>query len=91
MANDIVADFLRRLRELDPDKTPAQCLRLERELRRDWGGERVYVVKASPELKAPCLAESLAAGRSLSEAAREMGVHRVTCWRWRRRGWVGAF
>jgi hypothetical protein len=91
MAKDIVADFLRRVREQHPEVPEMRWRKLEVDLRRDWGGERVYVVKAKPQGKAYSLAESLAAGRSLDEARAELHVHRSTCWRWLRRGWVKGF
>ena len=91
MAKDIVADFVRRMREQHPEVPDLKWRRLEADLRLEWGGERFYVPKASSEGKACSLVESLAAGRDPDEARAAIGVSRFTWWRWRRRGWIAGY
>lgn len=91
MSDDIVRRFLSLARDLHPETPTAEWTRLEVRLRQEFGGERVYVLKAQAEGKAFLHAESLAAGKSQDEARREVGVHRTTVWRWRQRRWVYAY
>mgnify|MGYP001428670125 CR=1 FL=1 len=88
MADDIVRDFLRRVRELYPETQEMQLRRLEVRLRQVWGGERVYVTKAPTDVKSTRRLECLAAGASEREAIPRIGVSRVTAWRLRRHRWV---
>jgi len=91
MANDIVRDFMRLVQELDPARPRSDLHRLERTIRDLWGGQRTYVCKAHAEGKAYRAGDGLAAGRSLGEVRRELGVHRVTLHRLLRRRWVSSY
>jgi len=46
--DDIVRDFLRRARTLHPKVPPVEWLRLECEIRAQWGGTRHYVARHAP-------------------------------------------
>jgi transcriptional regulator of acetoin/glycerol metabolism len=91
MANDIVRDFMRLVQELDPQRPRSELHRIERTIRDLWGGQRTYVCKAAAEGKAYRQAESLAAGRPLSEARRMLGISRSTQFRLLRRRWVSSY
>jgi hypothetical protein len=41
--DDIIRDFVRRVRVMLPDVPVMEWRRLEVEFRQEWGGERVYV------------------------------------------------
>jgi hypothetical protein len=86
MPDDIVRDFLRRLRELHPEQPRDDLLRLEYELRRDWGGAN-YVRKVPATGKAWCLGVSLAAGTGPREAMAALGISRRHGYRLLRRRW----
>lgn len=45
-ADDIVADVLQRVAETVGGIAPALLLKVEEQVRRDWGGERPYIVKS---------------------------------------------
>jgi hypothetical protein len=91
MAKDIVTDVMRLLQELDPHRPHTELWRFERQVRDLWGGQRTYVCKAQTLGKVRCLAESLAAGRPLSEARNQLGLRRRTCERLLRRRWVSGY
>ncbi len=88
MPDDIIADVMRLVREMDPQRPHDELWRLERRIRDVWGGQRAYVGKALAAGKAHRLAESLAAGCGLHEARVELGVCRSTLYRMLRRRWV---
>ena len=50
--DDIVRDFIRRVHALHPEQPRDDLLRLEYELRRDWGGH-AYVKKCDPAAAPP--------------------------------------
>jgi hypothetical protein len=81
MANDIVRDLLRRLQLAHPEIPADEWRRHEHRFRQDWGGERVYVLKAPSEGKALSLAWCLAAGASWNEALRATRICRRTGYR----------
>jgi hypothetical protein len=91
MAKDIVTDVMRLLRALDPQRPHSELWHFERQVRELWGGQRTYVCKDVSAGKVHVLAESLAAGRSLSEARRKLGVTRMTLHRMLRRRWVSHY
>jgi hypothetical protein len=86
MPDDIVRDFMRRYRKRHPDLSVDQLRQFETECRQAWGGTRIYVCKDPAEGKAFRLAQSLAAGRSLFEAA--PAIPRSTRYRLLLRKWV---
>jgi hypothetical protein len=91
MADDMVRDILRMVRGLPANPTADDFWRLDRQIRDLWGGQRTYICKAQTEGKVFRLAESLAAGRPLSEARNALGLHRRTCHRLLRRRWVSGY
>lgn len=91
MPNDLVRDILRMVRDLPANPKDDDFWRLDRQIRDIWGGQRTYVCKAKTEGKAWRLAESLAAGRPLSEARNQLGLRRRTCERLLRRRWVSGY
>lgn len=72
--DDIIRDFLRRVRTVATSVSDRDWLHVELDMRQAWGGARPYVAKAPAEGKAARLAESLAAGRPLREAFDAVGV-----------------
>jgi hypothetical protein len=91
MANDLVRDILRMVQELPAKPTADDFWHLDRQIRDLWGGQRTYICKAQTEGKVRLLAESLAAGRPISEARNQLGMHRRTCARLLRRRWVSSY
>jgi hypothetical protein len=61
---------------------------LERQVRREWGGERVYIACGNAEGKARVLGVALATGTSLMSAAEALGIPRRTAYRLAARAWV---
>ena len=53
MPADIVRDFMRELQALDPKRPLAELHRFERQLRDQFGGQRVYVKKSAAAARAP--------------------------------------
>ena len=76
MADDIIRDCVRRVKEMHPDASDEQLLKLELTLRRSWGGAEVYVCKKPSLEKGSRQAHCLAAGGSISEAFVFAGVSR---------------
>lgn len=74
MDDDIIDDFLRRLRPLMPLD---QWHRTVYELRQTWGGCRVYIRKDPADGAATVIAEKRAAGMSLQDAFAAAGVSRA--------------
>jgi hypothetical protein len=74
MADDIVRDCVRKVKEMHPDSSDEQLLKLELTLRRAWGGAEVYVCKKPSLEKVSRLADCLAAGGSVYEAFSVAGV-----------------
>jgi hypothetical protein len=91
MAKDLIADMMRLFQAASPEKTTLELMRIERTARDLWGGQRTYICKVPIQGKVLGLAESLVAGRSLSEARSALGVHRRTCHRLLRRRWVSGY
>jgi hypothetical protein len=88
MGEDIIKDFLRRMLEVNPELPRDSMDRLESALRLEWGGAQVYVAKKrSPEVKMQRLAEGIAAGVPLLEAAAMAGCSRAGAYRLLRRPW----
>jgi hypothetical protein len=87
MSADIINNFLQRLLELYPQTSAGDALRVEQQLRQQWGGAQVYVCKAAAEGKARRLAVSLAAGVPLAEAMAAAGCSRRTGYRLLTRRW----
>lgn len=54
--------------------SPVAVARLETKLRRQWGGERVYIKKATADAKAAALAVAITNGRSPADAIRDLGI-----------------
>ena len=87
MGEDIIAAFLRRLLEEYPATSTDSVLRLEQQLRLEWGGARVYIGKATAEGKARRLGAALAGGVPLDQAIRESGCSRSGAYRLLSRRW----
>lgn len=76
MDDDIIRDCVKRVKEMHPDTSDDQLLKLELVLRRSWGGSHLYVHKRPALEKASRQAQSLAAGGSVYEAFAAAGVSR---------------
>ncbi len=82
---DIVDDFLSRLQRHVPDLPIETRLRLERETRYEWGGNRANVAKGvgglSKTTRTWVVANGLRQSRPLAEVFRMAGGHRATSYR----------
>ena len=72
MTIDIVTRFLELLAEAEPSLSEAIAVSLERQLRHEFAGERVYIAKREETLAAR-IAEKFD-GRNTDAIAREMHV-----------------
>lgn len=84
--DDIVIDILMRLsRAIGHDRLPDTIVsQVEREVRRDWGGERPYVAKKAHVRDRERIVRQ-ARERGVEQAARENGISRRTVYRLLRR------
>jgi hypothetical protein len=87
MADDIIAAFMQRLLELNPQTPADRLLQVEVRLRQEWGGARVYIGKATALGKAQRLGAELAAGVPLREAIDAAGCSRAGAYRLLSRRW----
>lgn len=84
-------DFLKKVLRTAVDcgaMQPADAAELERRVRREWGGERVYIACGRAEGKVHVLGAALATGTSLTSAADALGIPRRTAYRLAARAWV---
>ena len=83
-----MADFILavRIAAIAGGMDAAAARKMERQLRRDWGGERVYLAKlcAAKEL---ALADLIAAGELPARAIRSLGLPDSTGYRLLSRKW----
>lgn len=79
MTGDIVTRFLELLAEAEPSLSEALAASLERKLRHEFAGERVYIAKREDTL-ADRIAQKFD-GRNIDAIAREMHVSRRTVYR----------
>jgi hypothetical protein len=79
---DIVDDFLTRLQKHIPNATPEVRATLEREVRSEWGGNKLYVAKQlSRVTRTTLVANGLRQQRPLAEVFAMAGVSRRTGYR----------
>lgn len=79
---DIVDDFLFRLQQHAPGLPPEVPVKLERELRQQWGGNEPYVGKRlSRVTRSTLVAAGLRQSKTLAECFASAGVARRTGYR----------
>jgi hypothetical protein len=78
--HDLVGELIRLAIEAAPEAAPA-LHRIEWETRAAWGGERVYICKATAECKAGRLGAAIASGQPLRQAINELGISYSTAHR----------
>ena len=73
--DDIVASFVRQVRALRPEMSADALIGFEVDLRREWGGRRVYVTKDRPSDRAerPMSDDRRRGAPKVSTAARSAG------------------
>ena len=74
--DDIVADFIERLRRLQPDFPQQIAAELEREIRADWAGQQVYI--AARKARTAAAVAAVQAGAPVSVVVREHGIAKST-------------
>lgn len=79
MTIDIVTRFFELLAEADPSLSKSLAAEMERQIRHEFAGERVYIAKRDDALSER-IAEKFN-GRNVREIAREMHVSRRTVYR----------
>lgn len=83
-----VDELLEVLEARCPSASPAERREFERDIRQRWGGDRVYIDKATAAGKAQRLGAALAAGASLREAIEKAGLSRRSGYRVLSKKWV---
>ena len=79
---DIVDDFLTRMQKHIPNTPPEVRATLEREVRSEWGGNKLYVAKQlSRVTRASLIAKGLRQQRPLGEVFAMASVSRATGYR----------
>lgn len=73
---DIVDDFMSRLLAISPGLAEGIAPMLEAELRRQWGGDTVYVAKRPSQWRTLVIGQALASGSSVDQAISQAGVRR---------------
>ena len=76
---DIILRFIALLAEQQPSISESFTDNLERQLRHEYGGSKLYVAKKKPGYRER-IAQQLN-GRNTNKLAREMRVHRSTVYR----------
>ena len=93
MEDDLIRDILARVMALSEDFTQDQALTIEKQIRHDWGGERVVVAKVrdnpkgsryGPHIK-QAIVDEVERGSKPEEVHRKYGVGRATIYRLLRR------
>lgn len=87
MADDLFAEFIRRVLEADDRGGKQEVTRTEIRIREQYGGQRIYLQKDPSTKKTMAAGASLAAGRNLNEAFAAAGVSRATGYRLLARRW----
>lgn len=84
VTGDLIADVCRRFRQLDAEISEVLASRVEGEARLAYGGERIYIPNNTRKDKAKAL-EGVVQGRPVRQMAAELGVNRVTIYRYLKR------
>lgn len=83
---DLLKRMLDRVMQIEPSFTEQKAARIEKELRKEFGGEKCRIYKRIPP---EVLAERVRLrfdGRNAGQVAHELGIHRATVYRVIRRG-----
>lgn len=82
-SRDFVKFVLELVRDMQPSFTEDQALQIEQQIRHDWGGERPFIAKHAPRLRA-CrekVREQIGT-KPDAEIIIEHGISRATLYRW---------
>ncbi|MCE2722932.1 MAG: hypothetical protein ACK51V_02890 [bacterium] len=74
MPTDGVALILKKISEVAPEFSADKLPMIEREIRRAFGGTRVWIGKAPKQTKTALLGDAMARGLSVPQAAADVGV-----------------
>lgn len=75
---DILKRILERLREMEPSFTESLASEIERQIRQEYAGERVYIQKRDPDRRDKLRKRF---NGNVSAASEEFGVTRMTIYR----------
>lgn len=85
---DLLDELLARARKRAVPLTLEDLVALVREMRRDYGGREVYVLKKTADVKAQELGQAVASGTSVTDVSKNTGVPRRTTHRLLKRRFV---
>lgn len=77
---DIVTVILARVSKLNPGIPAEVIARIETEVRKEWGGARLYIARHTDNQRAAALAD-ITAGASIDEVEHRHGLSRRTLYR----------
>ncbi len=78
ICDDMIRRFIELLLEIQPGMEADLAMQLEKQLRTEFKGERVYVKKSKPD---PEEIVKKFDGRNVKEVARDLGISRDTVYR----------
>lgn len=84
MSADIIRRFIELLNEVQPTFSEEQAVSIERQLRYEYRGERVYIAKFPDNLQA--IVRQRFTGDNAEKLARELKISRRTVYRSLQRG-----
>lgn len=81
--DDFVRVLLKMVMDIAPSFSEEQAMQVEQQIRNEWGGERVFVTKRAPLLRAARVKIRAEIGlKSPAELQAETGVSRATLYRY---------